>query len=884
MSILNLSGLFAPSSVAVIGASERPLSLGNIVMRNLLAGRFEGPIMPVHPRWRSVTGVLAYPTIEELPLCPDLAVICTQGTAVPALIDALGRRGTRAAIVAADDADPAAMLAAAKPHGLRILGGASFGVVVPRAHLNASFAHLSAKPGRVAFVSQSAALCAAVLDWAEPRDIGFSCVLSLGDSVGVGFSDVLDHLSNDDETKAILLHIDEMVAGREFMSAARAAARNKPVLLTRGGRIHRPSGAIGPFLAEALASPDETFTAAVGRAGALRVDTVDELFGAVETLARSKQIRGERLAILSNGGGAAKIALDEINSTTAGRATDLAPDTLERLARLMPAGWVPQNPVDLGVTAPAELYEAALAVLFDAGEVDGVLVVHSPNPIVDAREVALRVIDAQRRMDGPLLACWLGGKSADPALRLFAEAGLPNFNSIGAAIHGFGHLVQYRRNQAMLLETPPADPADVQQGRKTARAIIARGLDRQGGTLGDPDTRALIAAYGIPTVGSTLAATVEEAAEAAARVGFPVALTISSPDLPREWDVGGVALNIETPEAVRSAAEGILTRVGRTAPKARIEGFAIQPMVLRPNARQLMMGIACDPLFGPVLVFGEGGRAVELVRDHIVTLPPLNMALARQMIARTRLSARLDSHGLRPAADRDAIAEALVRLSAMLVDNPEIVACDINPLFCDENGVIAVDARIRVAAVDDSPLRRFSILPYPAGLEETATLYDGSAVLLRPIRPEDEPAHADLIGRMSPEDLRYRFFGATQKLRHHQLARLTQIDFDREMAFIATRTGTDGRPETLGVVRTSTDSDNLRAELAILVRSDLKGTGLGRILLEKIVRYHRARGTAEIGAQVLTDNEPMLRLARRGGFDVHPAAEHGIMECRLALG
>jgi acetyltransferase len=347
--------------------------------------------------------------------------------------------------------------------------------------------------------------------------------------------------------------------------------------------------------------------------------------------------------------------------------------------------------------------------------------------------------------------------------------------------------------------------------------------------------------------------------------------------------VGGVALNLETPEAVRSACEGILGRVARTAPQARIEGFALQPMVLRPNARQLMMGISCDPLFGPVLVFGEGGRAVELVRDHIVTLPPLNMALARQMIARTRLSARLGAHGLRPAADRDAIAEALVRLSAMLVDNPEIVACDINPMFCDETGVIAVDARIRVAPPDDTALRRFSILPYPAGLEEPATLYDGTPILLRPIRPDDEPAHADLIGRMSPEDLRYRFFGATQKLRHDALARLTQIDYDREMAFIASRTGTDGRPETLGVVRTSTDSDNRRAELAILVRSDLKGTGLGHTLLDKIVRYHRARGTQEIGAQVLTDNEPMLRLARRGGFDVHPAAETGIMECRLAL-
>ncbi|MBI5110638.1 MAG: bifunctional acetate--CoA ligase family protein/GNAT family N-acetyltransferase [Rhodovulum sp.] len=884
MSVLNLSSLFAPHSIAVIGASERPRSVGATVMRNLLDGLFPGPIMPVNPKRQAVAGVLAYPDVAALPLSPNLAVLCTPGATVPALLDALGRKGTRAAIVAADDVDTAAMLAAARPHGLRLLGGASLGVLVPRARLNASFAHLAASPGRVAFVSQSGPLCAAVLDWARPRGIGFSCIVSLGDGAEIDIADVIDYLASDEDTKAILLHVEAIHARREFMPAVRAAARNKPVLMTRGGRGRDRGGTIGPFMAEALAAPDEVFDAAVRRAGALRVETIDELFGAVETLARSKQIRGERLAVLSNGASPALMAIDEIDATEGGEATPLAPETLAKLASQLPRGCTPGNPVLLGAGVPAATYAAALKVLLEAMEVDGVLIIHSPNALVDGTEVARAVIETQKRCHGAVLACWIGGETTGPALRLFADAGLPNYGSIGAAVRGFRHLVHYRRNQAMLMETPPADLIDTRPARAIARPIVLAGLARPGGMLGDPETRALLAAYGIPTVESIVVASGEEAAAAAARIGYPVALTVSSPDLARKWDVGGVALNLETAEAVRAAADGILQRVRQTAPEARLEGFAVQRMVLRPHSRQLMLGIACDPLFGPVIVFGEGGRAVELVRDHTVTLPPLNLPLARQVIARTRISRRLEAHGARPEADRDAIAEAMVRLSAMLVDNPEIVACDINPLFSNDQGVLAVDARIRVAPPDDSDLRRLSILPYPSALEETTTLHDGTPVLLRPIRPEDETAHAELVGRMSPQDLRYRFHGSTRKLEHHQLARLTQIDYDREMAFIATRPGLDGRPETLGVVRTSTDADNRHAELAILVRSDLKGTGLGTTLMDKIVRHHRARHTGTIGAQVLAENEAMLRLARRCGFALRPGTDPGVVDCRLPLG
>jgi acetyltransferase len=882
MSVLNLMQLFAPGSVAVIGASDRPRSVGNIVMRNLLDGQFPGPIMPVNPGRQAVCGVLAYPTIDSLPLAPDLAVICTPGPTLPELIGQLGRRGTKAAIIAAWDADPAKMAEAARPFGLRLLGGNSLGLLVPKSGLNASFAHVSALPGRVAFVSQSGALCMAVLDWAMPRGIGFSHFVSLGDGGDIDFADMMDHLANDEETRAILLYIESIGRRGDFMPAARAAARNKPVVIIKAGRGGAPKP-IGPFLAESLAAPDDVFDAVTRRAGCLRVDTLDELFAAVETLARSKMMRGNRIAILSNGGGTAMIALDDIQAVEGATLASLSDDTLAALARTLPEGWAAGNPLDLHIDAPAERYGAALKVLARAPEIDGVLVIHAPNPMVDSVEIARTVVETQRSVGGILYGCWLGGESAAGARRICADAGLPTYDSIGNAVRGIRHLIHYQRNQEMLLETPPMDPGNFQPDRKTARAVIARCLAKRDGFTDDSDGRALLSAYGIPTVQARLAESGEEAARIAAEIGYPVALTVASRDISRKWDVGGVALNLENAEAILAAAEGILRRVGETRPDARIDGFAIQPMVVRPHARQLMIGIACDPVFGPVLVFGEGGRAVEVLRDHTVALPPLNLPLAQQVIDRTRVSRLLEAHGMRLAADRQAIAESLVRLSHLLIENPEIIACDINPLFADENGVIAVDARIRLAPPAASDARRFAILPYPAALEEPASLHDGSAVLLRPIRPEDEPAHAELVGRMTPQDLRFRFLGAQRKLQHHQLARLTQIDYDREMAFIATRIGPEGKPESLGVVRTVTDPDNRQAELSILVRSDLKGTGLGAKLMDKIIRYQKGRGTGEIRVQILAENEAMLRLALKCGFTRQPSEDPDIIECVLKL-
>jgi acetyltransferase len=884
MSIRNLSFLFEPSSVAVIGASDSPRSAGAVVMRNLLAGGFKGPIMPVHPKHRAVAGVLAYANVDSLPLAPDLAVLCTPGAAVPRILDDLGRKGTRAAVIIAADPDRKAMTEAAARHDIRLLGVGSLGLMVPRIGLDASFSHISALPGKVALVSQSGALCSAVLDWAHPRGIGFSHFVSLGESDDVDFADVMDYLANDDQTRAILLYIESIGARRNFMAAARAAARNKPVLLVRVGDLGSEDRPLGPYLSEALARPEDAFNAAVRRAGALRVNDINELFGAVETLARAKPMKGNRLAIISNGGGTAMMARAEMGDPEGGQIAQLSEETLRKLGALMPRGWVADNPVDLGLAATGKTYAESLRILVEAEEVDAMLVIHAPNAMSDPVEAAQAVIDTQRRFGGAVLTSWVGEEVVAPARKAFAEAGLPTYDTPGRAVRAFRHQVNYQRNQDMLMETPPSQLGGFTAAKGTARLIVARGLNNPGGQLSEPDSKAMLSAYGIPVQTSILAKTVDDAVKAAETLGYPVALTLAADDIARKWDIGGVALSLQTPEAVRSSAEGILARVNQDRPDAKVEGFTVQTMVFRPHARQLVLGIACDPLFGPVLVFGEGGRAVEVIRDHTVGLPPLNLPLARGMIARTRVSRLLEASPTRPAANRDAIAEVLVRLSRMLADNPDIVACDINPLFADETGVLALDARIRVAPWEDTDLRHFSILPYPAELEESASLHDGSPVTLRPIRPEDQPAHADLMGRMTPQDLRLRFFGQVRQIHHHQMARLTQIDYDREMAFIASRLGRDGNPETLGVVRTVTDPDNQRAELAVLVRSDMKGTGLGTMLMGKIIAYQKRRGTKAIYAQIMAENTAMIRLALKNGFIRHPSEDPDVVETVLELG
>jgi len=876
MSVRNLDRLFSPASVAIVGATERPGSVGATVLRNVIAGGFAGPVYPVNPKYRELAGLAAYRRIRDLPCAPDLAIICTPPDTVPGLVRELGERGTRAAIVLTAGLDRQAVLDAAKPYVLRLLGPNCVGMLVPGIGLNASFAHTNALPGRIAFVSQSGALVTGVLDWARSRGIGFSKFISLGEGADVDFGDILDYLASDPDTSAILLYIEDVRHARKFMSAARAAARSKPTVVLKAGRMAEGARAAASHTG-ALAGSDHVYDAAFRRAGMLRVLSTEDLFSAVETLARAKVLHGERLVILTNGGGPGVMATDALVEGK-GSMAQLSPDTLRRLDEVLPATWSHGNPVDIIGDAPADRYVRALEILLEDPECDAVLFIHAPTAIVPSDEIARAIAPMAKASSKNILGCWIGGDAVAAARQIFSEAGIPSFGTPEEAVGAYLQIVQYRRNQNLLMQVPPAG-GDAPVDREKAAAIV-RGALQDGRTmLTEPEAKAALEAYGIPVVKTRSAATPELAAACAGEIGFPVVLKILSPDITHKSDVGGVILDLESVEAVRAAAESMQQRLAAANPEARLEGFSVQQMARRPKAHELIVGVATDPVFGPVLLFGQGGVAVEVMADHAIALPPLNVVLAHDLIGRTRVAKLLAGYRDRPPADMDAIVEVLLRVSRMVADLPELAELDINPLLADGDGAIVLDARMKVALADKSAnsMDRLAIRPYPRELEETIE-WDGQPLLLRPIRPEDGAAHVEFFNALTADDVRLRMFVRVRELQPSQLARFTQIDYDREMAFIATRDGV-----TLGVARVVADPDNNQAEFAVTVRSDLKGHGLGQILMEKLIAYCRARGTREIVGEALPQNTRVIRLARRLGFIATPDAAEGTVHMSLPL-
>ncbi len=896
MTIRNLDKLFAPQSVAVIGASERPGRVGTVVLRNLLQGGFTGPIWPVNPRYSRLEGIRCYSAVAALPNAPDLAVICVPPEAVPGVIHDLGHKGCKAAVVLTAGLNSGklpdgrslnqAMLDAARPHLLRILGPNCVGQLVPGIKLNASFAHISAEPGRLAFVSQSGALCTIVLDWARERGIGFSHFISLGDSSDVDFGDVIDYLANDPQTRAILLYIESVKHARKFMSAARAAARTKPIVAVKSGRNARAAQAAASHTG-ALAGGDDVYTAALRRAGILRVDGVEELFDTVETLAHMRKLPGERLAIITNGGGPGVMAVDKLVHY-GGNLADLAPETLKALDAVLPPTWSHGNPVDVIGDAPAERYAVALDAVLADPNVDAVLAMYAPTAIVPALEPAQAVITAAGKTDKNLLTCWSGGEAVLAARRAFTAAKLPSYDTPDAAARAFSQMIAYQRNLANLMQIPAALPEDFTPDTATARQVIQGALAERRNMLNEIEAKRVLAAYGIPAVATEPAATPEQAAIVATRLGFPVAIKIFSPDISHKSDVGGVALSLDNADEVRAAAEAMLARVQRLRPEARIDGFTVQQMVRRAGAHELIVGALTDPIFGPAIMFGQGGVGVEVIGDRAIALPPLNMHLANDLIEQTKVCRLISGYRDFPVVDRHKLAALLVRVAQLVSDLAEVRELDINPLFADAQGLIALDARIVVGESVVQGHDRLAIRPYPQALDETVTLRDGSSLRLRPIRPEDEPAHQDFVAHVSPEDFRLRFFSPMRSLPHGEMARFTQIDYEREMAFIATRplpaggNETQGN-ETLGVVRAITDPDNLRAEFAVLVRSDMKGLGLGDLLMRKIIAYCRQRGTGEIIGDILRENTAMRSLAAELGFETVASLGPDAVEVRLPL-
>ncbi|MGH1482880.1 MAG: GNAT family N-acetyltransferase [Geminicoccales bacterium] len=873
MTTRNLDHLFRPQSIALIGASKRLSSVGSVLAKNLFGSGFDGPVMPVNPKHRSIQGVLTFDNVESLPLVPDLAVIATPPKTIPGIIHQLGLRGTKAAVViTAGLNEPLpdggslrqAILDAAKPHLLRIIGPNCLGVLVPGLGLNASFAHIDPLPGKLAFIAQSGAVVTSVIDWATSRGIGFSHLVALGDMSDVDFGDMLDYLANDPGTNAILLYIEAITDARKFMSAGRAAARMKPVVVVKSGR--HPEGArAAASHTGALAGVDAVYDTAFRRAGMLRVIQLEELFDAVQTLAMVKPPDGDRLAIVTNGGGVGVMATDALIDH-AGQLAKLDPETIGELDKHLPPTWSKTNPVDIIGDAPPERFKHAMNAVMDDPNVDAILAINCPTAIASPTEAGEAVIQAVGDRRRPVFTSWLGDGAALEARRAFAEHGMPTFETPEDAISAFMQLVAYRRNQKTLMETPAAMSEELTPDLTAARSVIEAALAAGRAWLTEPEAKRLLAAYDIPVTKTMTAATPREAATMAAEIGGGVALKILSEDIIHKSDIGGVALDLYGPKHVEEAAEAMLERIRAASPDADIIGFAVQPMIHRPGAHELIVGVVTDAAFGPLILFGQGGTAVELLDDKALAMPPLNMHLAHEAMSKTRIYRLLQGYRDRPPVALDAIAETLIKVARLVIDHPEIDELDINPLLADDFGVMALDVRVKLAPTDKTGPERLAIRPYPRELEELLTLKDGRKLLLRPVRPEDEPAFHLGFTKLTPEEIQLRFFTPLKTLSHIMAARFTQIDYDREMALVLANEGVAGEAEIFGVARLVADPDNEQAEYAIIVGHEMTGQGLGELMMNRLIDYARKRGVGEVYGEVLRKNAPMLGLCDKLGF------------------
>ncbi len=872
---IRLDALFNPRSIAVFGASESGRSVGSRVFSNLLAGGFQGQLVPINPKYQTVAGKRCYPGIGDVTEHVDLAVIATPAATVAGIIRECGEADIGHAVVisagfgetgAEGRAMEAELLDIARRSGVRFLGPNCVGLVRPWAAMNATFLKSSTPQGRLALVSQSGALCSAISDWAEPHHLGFSALVSLGNSVDIDFGDVLLFLANDEKTDAILLYVEGVRHARTFVSALRAAARLKPVIVLKAGR-HNQSSKAAHTHTGALIGSDEVFDAALERAGAVRVQTFGQLFAAAEILSAGKRSGGRRLGIVTNGGGAGVLAAD--------RAGDLDLDlarpsdqTLGRLDALLPDYWSRSNPLDILGDAKPEIFGEAVKAAIEDSNFDGVLVMLTPQAMTEATDAAKALLGAvPKGTHKPVLACWMGETSVAEARQLLSGAGIPDFTTPERAVEAFSYLTRHELNRRMALETPgplsELDPPDLEGARMIVAGALAEGRQM----LSDIESKAVLRAFRIPVNTTIEADSVSEALVAAETVGFPVAMKVHSPQISHKSDVGGVRVNITDAAGVRIAYRQITERVKAARPDAEILGVTVETMATVEDARELVVGANHDPVFGPVIMFGAGGTMVEILRDSAVSLPPLNEVLANRLINRTRVSRLLDAFRERPAVDRHAVIDVLLRVSDLVCEMPEIEELDINPLFAGPGSVLAVDARIRIGR-PPANLGRYehmAICPYPHHLVQKGFLADGTPLTIRPIRPEDAESEQTFVRELSDEARQMRFMHALEELTPVMLARFTQIDYSREMALIAV-TEDDGKPVQQGVARYIINPDETSCEFAIVVSDRKQQQGIGTRLMVALMDAARDHGLTTMEGTVLAKNQPMLTLMTDLGF------------------
>ncbi len=872
MSIRNLDKIFRPRSIAVVGASDKPHTVGSALISNVLRAGFSGPVFPVNPKAATVHGISSYPSIASLPSAPDLAVIATPPDSVPDLIADFTNRGTRAAVVlTAGFAESevsvgkdriARLLAAARPHLLRVVGPNCLGIAVPGMGLNATFAPAAVLPGNIAFLTQSGAMATTVLDWALPRRIGFSAIVSMGDMSDVDFGDLLDYFALDEATHAILIYAEAVTQARKFMSAARRAARVKPVIVVKGGRVAEGARAATSHTG-ALAGVDIVYDAAFRRAGMLRVNEVEELFDAAATLARTTAQRGDRLAIVTNGGGAGVLATDRLIDE-GGHLASLSAETIDKLNGVLPPTWSHANPIDIIGDADGKRYTDAVGVLLQDSNIDGLLVAYCPTSIGSSAEAAKGLIAALSRPDAHknVFACWMGEESVREGRAQLMSANLPDYETPERAVRAFMYLVRYRQSQELLLETPSSPVSSPEVDVPRARDIIGRVLADQREWLDPAEVAVFLSCYNVPFARTEAAENAGAAAAIANEIKGPVALKIRSRDVVHKSDVGGVSLNLIGAQRVTASAEQMNERVRQALPDARLEGFIVQEMIDRPGAYELIAGVTTDPTFGPVILFGQGGTAVEIVKDEALELPPLNTALARAQIERTRVARLLKGFRDRPPADIGGVVNVLMQLSRIVADHAEVIEIDINPLLCDPHGVIAVDGRVRVRATTAPAQQRMAIRPYPQKFECVIRSSDGTTYLARPIRPEDELVLRRFADEIDDRDLWHPSFAPLRERTHETAARLSQIDYDREMTMVAWDGG-----RVAGLARAAADPDFESAECAVIIRSDLREKGLATQLLDVLLRAIATQGVRAAVLIYPADLSQLKTISAELGFE-----------------
>ena len=870
----DIAPIFEARSVALIGASERPGSLGTVVLKNLKEAGFEGPVYAINPKYATHEDEHCLASVRDITEPVDLAVIVTPAAAVPSVLEDCGARGIRAAVIlsagfretgGAGRSLEQQVLDVARQHSIRFIGPNCLGVMRPDIALNATFSQSMAKPGKIALVSQSGAMCTAMLDWAAPRNIGFSCVVSSGIAADIDFGEILDYLVMDPETRAIMLYVEGLHDARRFISALRAASRVKPVIVMKAGRYAEGRKAAVSHTG-ALVGSDDVFDAVLKRAGAVRVHDYADFFAIAETLNTGTRTTGPRLAIVTNGGGPGVMAADFLMD----RGLPLAPladATCAKLDALLPAAWSGGNPVDVLGDATAEQYGGAVAACLEDDGVDSVMAIVIPQAMTDPTAIAEAIVKIDESSDKPVFTCWMGDASMRASRTLFREHGIPTYATPEDAVEAFAAAAVHHANQELLLQVPEPFERGTEPDRDGAGLIIENALAEGRRVLDIVESKALLAAFGIPIVGSIPAHSAAEAVSIAESVGFPVAMKIHSPDITHKSDVDGVRLGISNGRDVRTTYLDMIATATERQPDATIQGVLIEAMSASAHGRELMLGVINDELFGPVISVGLGGTMVELIRDRSIGMPPLNRLLARRMVDDSRAATFLDEFRGKPPANRRAVEDVLIRVSEMVCELPWIEEMDINPLIVDADGAIAVDARVVVRPVSAAARRyaHVAIHPYPSNLAIEHHLLDGTPLTIRPIRPEDAELEREFVNGLSERSRYLRFMYAMKQITPQMVSRFTQIDYDREMALIAL-VDVDDTETQIAVARYVTNLDGRSCEFAIVVADTWHGKGIATELLRRLIDVARDRRLDRMTGVVLRENKGMLALAEELGF------------------